>query len=114
MTNERTPSTSTATVWTRLIDLRSGERALVAWAFLYLFALFGSYYVIRPIRDETGLAGGVSNLTWLFTGTLVAMVAVNPAFAVLVRRLPRIRLCAGHAQQLGGESPPANLMEVKT
>ena len=23
------------------------------------------------------------------------------------------RLCAGHAQQLGGESPPANLMEVK-
>jgi hypothetical protein len=22
-------------------------------------------------------------------------------------------LCAGHAQQLGGESPPANLMEVK-
>jgi len=21
--------------------------------------------------------------------------------------------CAGHAQQLGGESPPANLMEVK-
>jgi hypothetical protein len=23
------------------------------------------------------------------------------------------QLCAGHAQQLGGESPPANLMEVK-
>ena len=23
------------------------------------------------------------------------------------------KLCAGHAQQLGGESPPANLMEVK-
>jgi len=29
--------------------------------------------------------------------------------------LPRQRneLCAGHAQQLGGASPPANLMEVK-
>jgi hypothetical protein len=25
----------------------------------------------------------------------------------------RARLCAGHAQQLGGESPPYNLMEVK-
>jgi hypothetical protein len=23
------------------------------------------------------------------------------------------QLCAGHAQQLGGESPPPNLMEVK-
>ena len=31
------------------------------------------------------------------------------------RVLPRQRneLCAGHAQQLGGASPPANLMEVK-
>jgi AAA family ATP:ADP antiporter len=63
----------------------------VAWAFLYLFAIFSSYYMIRPIRDETGVAGGVSNLSWLFTGTLIAMMAANPAFAALVRRLPRIR-----------------------
>ena len=26
---------------------------------------------------------------------------------------PAASLCAGHAQQLGGVSPPANLMEVK-
>ena len=26
---------------------------------------------------------------------------------------PAASLCAGHAQQFGGESPPANLMEVK-
>jgi len=26
---------------------------------------------------------------------------------------PAALLCAGHAQQFGGESPPANLMEVK-
>jgi hypothetical protein len=26
---------------------------------------------------------------------------------------PAAPLCAGHAQQLGGESPPANLMEVR-
>jgi hypothetical protein len=26
---------------------------------------------------------------------------------------PAGSLCAGHAQQLGGESPPVNLMEVK-
>ena len=29
------------------------------------------------------------------------------------RRSARARLCAGHAQQFGGESPPANRMEVK-
>jgi hypothetical protein len=26
---------------------------------------------------------------------------------------PAASLCAGHGQQLGGESPPPNLMEVK-
>jgi hypothetical protein len=30
------------------------------------------------------------------------------------KRLPlAASLCAGHAQQFGGESPPPNLMEVK-
>src|SRR5215467_2338923 len=91
MANTNMPATDRTAAWARLINLQPGEEGLVAWAFLYLFAIFSSYYVIRPIRDEAGLAGGVSNLSWLFTGTLLAMAAVNPAFAVLVRRLPRIR-----------------------
>jgi AAA family ATP:ADP antiporter len=37
------------------------------------------------------VAGGISNLSWLFTGTLLAMMAVNPVFAALVRLLPRTR-----------------------
>jgi len=69
--------------------MKPGEGRLVAWAFLYLFAVFSAYYVIRPIRDEAGVAGGVSNLSWLFTGTLLAMMAVNAPFAALVKRLPR-------------------------
>jgi len=75
----------------RLVSLQPGEGRIVAWAFLYLFAVFSAYYVIRPIRDEAGLAGGVANLSWLFTGTLVAMMAVNAPFAALVTRLPRRR-----------------------
>ena len=46
-----------------------------------------SYYVLRPIRDAMGVEGGVENLPWLFTGTLVAMLALNPLFGLLVRRL---------------------------
>jgi AAA family ATP:ADP antiporter len=38
-----------------------------------------------------GVAGGVRNLPWLFTGTLVAMVAVNPLFSTLVVKIPRNR-----------------------
>ena len=39
--------------------------------------------------------------------------AVKPAAAATAVVARRARLCAGHAQQLGGESPPYNLMEVK-
>src|SRR5512139_3513771 len=73
----------------RVIDLRPGEARALAWSWLYVFALFLAYYVLRPIRDELGVAGGVRNLPWLFTGTLLAMLAVNPLFAYAVRRWPR-------------------------
>jgi AAA family ATP:ADP antiporter len=75
----------------RLIDVRPDERRALAWSWLYIFSVLSSYYVIRPIRDEMGVAGGVENLPWLFTGTLAGMIAVNPPFAALVRRLPRAR-----------------------
>ncbi len=75
----------------RLADLRPGERATLGWSLLLVFSLLASYYVIRPIRDEMGVLGGVENLQWLFSGTLVAMLALNPAFSALVRRLPRER-----------------------
>ena len=38
---------------------------------------------------------------------------VKPAAAATAAVARRARLCAGHAQQLGGESPLYNLMEVK-
>ena len=75
----------------RVIDARPDELKALGWSWLYIFSVFSSYYVIRPIRDEMGVAGGVENLPWLFTGTLVAMIAANPLFAALVARLPRAR-----------------------
>ena len=73
----------------RLVDIRPEEVRALAWSWLYVFALFLAYYVLRPIRDEMGAAGGVRNLPWLFTGTLLAMLAANPLFAYAVRRWPR-------------------------
>jgi ATP:ADP antiporter, AAA family len=78
----------------RMIDVRPAETSALAWSWLYVFALFLAYYVLRPIRDELGVAGGVRNLPWLFTGTLLAMLAVNPLFAFAVRRWPRERFIA--------------------
>ncbi len=76
---------------TRAVDLRKGEGAALAFSFIYYFLLLCSYYILRPIRDEMGVAGGVDNLAWLFTGTLVGMMLLHPVFTSLVKRLPRNR-----------------------
>ncbi len=73
----------------RLIDAKPGELAPVLWASAYFFCILASYFILRPIRDEAGVAGGIRNLPWLFTGTMIAMLVVSPSFAALVARLPR-------------------------
>jgi AAA family ATP:ADP antiporter len=75
----------------RVIDVRPEEVAVLFWCWLYIFAVLSSYYIMRPIRDEMGVAGGVNNLQWLFTGTLLGMVVLNLPFAYLVKTLPRRR-----------------------
>ncbi len=75
----------------RLVDVRRHELAAVGWSWLFFFSVLSAYYVIRPIRDEMGVAGGVENLPWLFAGSLTGMLLLNPPFAYLVGRMPRTR-----------------------
>jgi AAA family ATP:ADP antiporter len=75
----------------RLVSLRPGEGRALAWAFAYFFFVLCAYYVLRPIRDEMGVAAGVTNLQWLFTATFVVMVCAMPGFGALVARLSRRR-----------------------
>ncbi|MEH3116240.1 MAG: MFS transporter [Methylorubrum populi] len=85
------PASPVATRLARLVDVRPGEGPALAWSWAYIFALLASYYVLRPIRDQMGVAGGLENLPWLFLATLVGMLALNLPFAWLVKRLPRAR-----------------------
>ena len=78
----------------RLIDVRAAEIGALVWSWFFIFSVLFSYYILRPIRDEMGVAAGVENLQWLFTGTLLGMIAVNPPFAALVARLTRVKFIA--------------------
>jgi AAA family ATP:ADP antiporter len=91
--SERRPGTGEAgyRLLCRIIDVRREELPALSWCWLYIFAVLSSYYIMRPIRDEMGVAGGVNNLPWLFTGTLIGMLVVNVPFAWLVKTLPRSR-----------------------
>src|SRR6201996_613310 len=78
----------------KIIDARAGEVPAMAWAWLYIFSLLSSYYIMRPIRDQMGVAGGVNNLQWLFTGTLIGMLVLNLPFSWLVQTFPREKFIA--------------------
>ncbi len=69
-----------------------GERPAVLWAFLYFFAVLSGYYILRPLRDEMGIIGGVKNLPWQFTGTFVVMLLVVPFYSAVVARFPRRKI----------------------
>ena len=47
--------------------------------------------MLRPLRDQMGIAGGVKNLPWLFTATFLSLLVAQPLYGALVARLPRVR-----------------------
>jgi len=75
----------------KAVDVKAQEVRALAFGFLYYFLILSSYYVIRPIRDDFGAAGGIENLPWMFTGTLVTMLIANTLFSALVAKFSRRR-----------------------
>jgi AAA family ATP:ADP antiporter len=78
----------------RSVDIRQGEGAPLFLSGFYYFLLLCAYYIIRPIRDDMGAEGGVENLAWLFTGTLVGMMILHPIYSAIVSRMPRRQFIA--------------------
>ena len=78
----------------RVVDVREEEATALAWSCAYFFFALSSYYIIRPVRDAMGTAGGTRNLQWLFLGTMTAMLLVHPPFGALVAKLPRRKFVA--------------------
>jgi len=80
------------TLLRRAVDVEPREVRALLYAFAYFFLLLAAYYVLRPLRDEMGIAGGIDQLQWLFTATFVVMLCAVPMFGWAVRRVSRRRL----------------------
>src|SRR6266849_2630969 len=76
----------------RIVRIDRSEVAASLWSFACFFFLLCGYYVLRPLRDEMGVQGGVENLPWLFSATFAAMLGVAPLFGWAAARSPRRRL----------------------
>ena len=58
----------------KILSLKEGELKLLVLSCGFIFVLFSSYAILRPMRDALGLEGGKDELKWLFLATLVVCV----------------------------------------
>ena len=72
----------------RLVTIEEGEWRATLLAFTFFFFLLASYFILRSIRDALGVQAGVGALPYLFTGTLLSTLALQPISASLVARVP--------------------------
>ncbi len=75
-----------------LFNLEPREAPAVLAGLLMFFSLFAGYFMLRPVRETMGVAGGVENLQWLFTGTFVATLLALPLFGWLASKASRRRI----------------------
>lgn len=73
----------------RLFNVEPRETTAVIAGLALFFLLFTGYFMLRPVRETMGVAGGVDNLQWLFTGTFVATLAAMPLFGWVATRVRR-------------------------
>jgi AAA family ATP:ADP antiporter len=73
-------------------DAAQYEGPAVIVAFMLFFLLFASYFMLRPVRETFGIAGGVDNLQWLYLGTFAGALIAVPLFGWLSARVSRARL----------------------
>lgn len=77
---------------TRILGVEEDELPPVAAGMLMFFLLFAGYFMLRPVRETMGIAGGVRNLQWLFTGTFIATLVAIPLFGTIASRVARRRI----------------------
>jgi len=81
-------------LFARLFNIRREEWLPVLLAVLFFFSVLTALMVLRPAREALGLRGGIDAVRWLFIGTALITLLVNPVFGMLVSRLRRFHFIA--------------------
>lgn len=81
---------STGNPVAQLFNLNRSEIAPVLLAVFFFFCVLTALMVLRPAREALGMQGGIESVRWLFMGTALVTLLVNPLFGLLVSRLPRL------------------------
>jgi len=74
----------------RFVNVRREEVASLLASAIFFFFVLTALMVIRPARDALGMRSGLDAIRWLFVGTAVVTLFVNPAFGFLVAKFRRL------------------------
>ena len=78
----------------RFTNVRREELPAALASTVFFFFVLTALMVLRPAREALGMRSGLDAVRWLFVGTAVATLAVNPVFGLLVSRFRRIHFIA--------------------
>ncbi|MBC8426745.1 MFS transporter [bacterium] len=73
----------------KITGVRDDEIGVALLSCAYFFCVLCGYYILRPLREEMGLAGGVDALPRLYLVNLGVMLVAAPVFGWLVNRFKR-------------------------
>ena len=73
----------------KVFSLKDGEFRLLGLSFGFIFVLFSSYALLRPMRDALGLEGGKDELKWLFLATFISCIIASLVLMWLSTRVKR-------------------------
>ncbi len=76
----------TNTFLQRFTNVRREEVLPALVAGLFFFCVLAALMVVRPAREALGMQRGIETLRWLFMGTVLVTLLVNPVFGWLVSR----------------------------
>lgn len=75
----------------QVFHIRREEKFPVLLGVLFFFFVMAALMLLRPAREALGMQRGIEQVRWLFIGTAVVTLMVNPVFGWLVSRFQRIR-----------------------
>lgn len=80
----------TAAILQRFANIRRDEVGPTLIAGLFFFCVLTALMVVRPAREALGMQRGIESIRWLFMGTVLVTLLVNPLFGLLVARFRRL------------------------
>jgi ATP:ADP antiporter, AAA family len=78
----------------RFTNVRRDEIASLLASVAFFFFVLTAIQMLRPAREALGMESGLDTVRWLFVGTAVVTLAVNPAFGALVSKFRRMTFIA--------------------